>query len=87
MNERSAMKAIFITLALLSVTATASAEVCDPNADGQIDKRDLAVISKARGQYPAPNDPRDANQDGAISPADVQVCIRLCDLPGCAINQ
>lgn len=78
------MKNLLLLLAL--VAPSAFAEVCDVNNDYAIDKRDLSLISKSRGQSPGPNDPRDANQDGTISPADVQVCIRLCDLPGCALN-
>jgi hypothetical protein len=58
---------------------------CDVDQDGDIDKIDLSLISKARGQTPTANDPRDANSDGKIDPADVKVCIPKCTLPGCAI--
>jgi hypothetical protein len=78
------LKNLLLILALFAPAAFA--EVCDVNNDYAIDKRDLSLISKSRGQSPGPNDPRDANQDGIISPADIQVCIRLCDLPGCALN-
>ena len=38
---------------------------CDATAPSpQVDKLDLALISKSRGQVPTANDPRDANGDG-----------------------
>lgn len=57
---------------------------CDVDGDGDIDKNDLSLISRARGQIPALGDPRDANSDGKLDPADVKVCIRLCARPNCA---
>jgi hypothetical protein len=49
---------------------------CDADGDTDIDQRDLSIISKARGQRASgPNDQRDANGDGLITPADVKVCI------------
>lgn len=58
---------------------------CDADGDGDVDKVDLSLISRARGQAASgPNDPRDANRDGLITPADVQVCIRICTRPNCA---
>jgi hypothetical protein len=76
-----------------NVNATATMEwtdsggpmLCDADDDGDIDRLDLRVISRARGQVALPNDPRDANQDGMISPSDTKVCIPLCTLAGCAI--
>jgi streptogramin lyase len=68
----------------LSVSTTDS--ICDVDLDGDIDKLDLRVISRARGQIALPNDPRDANFDGVISPADVKRCIPLCTLANCAIQ-
>jgi len=61
--------------------------LCDVDGDGDIDKADLSVISRARNQ-PAtgPDDPRDANGDGIITPADVKACIPQCTRPGCAIQ-
>ena len=58
--------------------------VCDVDGDGDIDKLDLAAISKARGTIALPGDPRDANRDGVISAADVKVCTPLCTRPNCA---
>lgn len=64
----------------------AGAQICDVDEDGDIDKLDLRVISRARGQVALPNDPRDANFDGVITPADVKRCIPLCTLENCAIQ-
>ena len=58
--------------------------VCDVDADGDIDKIDLALISKSRGQAALPGDPRDADGDGVITPADVKACIPLCTRANCA---
>jgi hypothetical protein len=57
---------------------------CDTDLDGDIDKLDLSAISRARGTTPLPGDPRDANGDGAISPADVKVCLPKCTRANCA---
>ena len=58
--------------------------ICSVDTDSDIDKLDLSLISRARGQTAQPGDPRDANFDGLISPADVKVCIPLCTRPNCA---
>lgn len=57
---------------------------CDIDVDGDVDQRDLSAISRARGQTPQPGDVRDANGDGAISPADVKACIPKCTRANCA---
>lgn len=67
----------------LSVSSLSTA-VCDVDGDGDIDQMDLALISKARGQTPTANDPRDANGDGRIDPLDVKVCIPKCTRANCA---
>jgi hypothetical protein len=61
---------------------------CDVDGDGDIDRLDLRVISRARN-LPAngADDPRDADGDGLITPKDVKVCIPQCTLPNCAIPQ
>lgn len=64
--------------------ASASLAVCYVDSDGDIDQLDLALISRARGQIPTANDPRDANKDGKIDPADVKVCIQKCTRANCA---
>ena len=50
---------------------------CDVDADGDIDKNDLALIWRARGHTIAAKDPRDTNGDGKITSADVKTCIQL----------
>jgi streptogramin lyase len=68
------------------MTAATGVQICDVDLDGDIDKLDLREISRARGQVALPNDPRDANQDGVITPSDTKVCIPLCTLANCAIQ-
>lgn len=63
---------------------TETVAVCDVDLDGDIDKLDLSAISRARGQTPTPDDPRDANRDGRINAADVKACIPQCTRPNCA---
>jgi hypothetical protein len=61
--------------------------ICDVDKDGDIDKLDLALISRARGQRALPGgDPRDANNDGMIDMADVKVCTLKCTRASCAIQ-
>ncbi len=64
--------------------SSASQAVCYVDQDSDIDTLDLALISKARGKTPTANDPRDANLDGKIDPADVKVCIPKCTRANCA---
>jgi hypothetical protein len=60
---------------------------CDVDGDGDIDKLDLSLISRARGQRASgPADPRDADGDGLITPNDVKVCLPICTRPNCAIQ-
>ena len=61
-------------------------QICDVDTDGDIDKLDLREISLSRGQAALPNDPRDANMDGTITPSDVKVCIPLCTRARCAVQ-
>jgi len=60
---------------------------CDVDGDGDIDKADLALISRARGQLATgPDDQRDSDGDGKITPNDVKVCTQECTRPNCAIQ-
>jgi len=59
------------------------ATLCDADGVDGIDRNDLAVIRKSRGETPTPNDPRDADGDFAITNADVQQCRKLCTAKGC----
>jgi uncharacterized repeat protein (TIGR01451 family) len=66
-------------------TAVAVSVACDVDGEGDIDKADLALISKARGGTVPPLAPAyDANGDGLVSPADVKACIPRCTRPNCA---
>ena len=59
---------------------------CDVDVDGDVDKNDLTLISKARGKTVPPWDAKyDANGDGVVSPLDVSACLKLCTRPNCAI--
>ncbi len=57
--------------------------LCDADGNPGIDRRDLEVIRKSRGETALPNDPRDVDGDFAITNADVQQCRKLCDSKGC----
>lgn len=60
---------------------------CDVDLDGDIDKADLALISRARGQQATgADDPRDADGDGRITPNDVKVCTPQCTRLNCALQ-
>ena len=70
---------------LYDLTLRTPDNICDVDRDGDIDKIDLSLISRARGQPASgPNDPRDADRDGMITPNDVKMCIPLCTRPNCA---
>jgi hypothetical protein len=58
---------------------------CDVDNDGDIDQLDLSLISKARNK-PAtgPDDPRDSDGNGRITPNDVKMCIPQCTRANCA---
>lgn len=67
--------------------ASVSLIKCDVDLDGDIDKADTAIISRARGQQATgPDDPRDSDGDGLITPNDVKVCIPQCTRLNCAIQ-
>ncbi len=51
--------------------------VCDMDADGDVDRSDIRAISRARGQVVTPGDPGDANGDGMITRRDVKECAKL----------
>ncbi|MGD2062146.1 MAG: MopE-related protein, partial [Nitrospirota bacterium] len=92
--RRAAVLWLFVGMAVLGVlppgTILAEAqvpEVCDVDGDGDIDKLDLREISRARNTAASgPDDPRDANGDGLITPADVKACIPQCTLPACEVT-
>jgi hypothetical protein len=62
-------------------------KLCDVDGDTDVDKIDLVMISRARGQQAmTPFDPRDSNGNGIIDPGDVKRCIVMCTRPGCAVQ-
>jgi len=63
--------------------ASVATQKCDVDQDGDIDRLDTAIISRARGQTALPDDPRDANGDGLITVADVKACIAQCTRASC----
>lgn len=66
--------------------ASVAQGVCDVDGDGDIDKADLSLISRSRGQTVQPGDPRDVDGDGRITPNDVKVCTQQCTRPNCALQ-
>ena len=60
-------------------------QVCDVDADGDIDRVDVGLIFVARNTPASgPDDPRDADGDGTITVNDARACVLQCTLPGCA---
>ena len=80
-NQGSSRTVYDVTLASLAQAK------CDVDLDGDIDKADTSLISRARGQQATgPDDPRDADGDGLITPNDVKVCIPQCTRLNCALQ-
>ncbi len=82
----AALMAIFFTAAPRVASATPTPMACDVDGDADIDRNDIALITKARGK-PAtgPTDPRDPDRDGMITVNDARACTLRCTLPQCAI--
>jgi hypothetical protein len=60
-------------------------EHCDVDSDGDVDKVDTALISRARGQTVPPLDVAyDPDGDGLVTSKDVKLCIPQCTRPRCA---
>lgn len=72
-------------LVVAAVAGAPAARLCDANGDGAVDRHDVDAIFAARGT-PAtgPDDPRDADGDGAITVLDSRRCTASCDRPNCA---
>ncbi len=59
-------------------------QVCDCDADGDIDKADITLIANARGKAASgPTDPRDPDRDNKITSADARTCTQRCTFPKC----
>ena len=59
-------------------------QLCDADADGDIDRDDILTISSARNEAAEAGDPRDADGDGTITAGDARVCAVRCTKPNCA---
>ena len=82
MNTLKRLRYWLLPLMLLSQSAIAA--VCDVDADNDIDRDDILLISQGRNQpVSSPDDPRDGNQDGLIDNRDVGFCSKKCTLPRC----
>jgi len=58
--------------------------MCDLDGDGDIDRADIGLIARLRGQTVPPADPlADFNGDGVISVNDMRGCVLQCTLPRC----
>ena len=69
----------------LDTIAQQATEVCDCDADGDIDKVDINLIANARGQAASgPTDPRDPDRDNIITAADARTCTARCTFAKCA---
>jgi YVTN family beta-propeller protein len=67
-----------VAAAQVRVTPFSGPAVCDPDANGQIDRDDVAAIFAARGTAAGAGDPRDADGDGTISVLDASLCRAQC---------
>lgn len=61
-------------------------QMCDVDADGDVDRNDINLIFAARNTPASgPGDTRDADGDGIITVLDGRICVNQCDLAQCAI--
>jgi hypothetical protein len=61
--------------------------LCSVDADGDIDRSDIALITAARNKPASgPNDPRDVNLSGIIDVNDARMCTLRCDRAACAVQ-
>ncbi len=85
---RAALAAFFLAAAGLASLANANTTplACDVDADTDIDKNDIALVTAARGKPASgPTDPRDPDRDGMITVNDGRICSLRCTLPRCAV--
>jgi hypothetical protein len=78
-----------LALVLALVGSAAWAFKCDVDANGLIDRVDLALIQQAtlaRSPVTGPDDPRDADNNGVINSIDGRLCALRCKYASCASN-
>ena len=84
---RSLLALLLLASALclpLASFAQPAPQVCDCDADGDIDKADISLIANARGKAASgPTDPRDPDRDNTITSADARTCTQRCTFPKC----
>ena len=74
----------FIALLILPSLA-AQAQICDVDIDNDVDKSDINLIFKQRGDTAnGDSDPRDSNENGVIDLFDARICTTRCTLSRCA---
>ena len=59
--------------------------IIDLDGDGDVDKNDLLVVTRARGITPTALDQRDVNGDSTIDVLDARALSLQCTRPGCAL--
>ena len=82
------MQIFFRSIALASLAMFALpawSEVCDVDADDDVDRLDIRLITSARNQTADPGDPRDADGDGVITVSDARTCVAQCSIARCRI--
>ena len=74
----------FIVFAFSVTSLGVSAGVCDVDADGDVDYRDIYVIQVVDiGRRATSPDPKDADGNGVITNNDVRICKSRCTLSAC----
>lgn len=84
------LSATFTGIARLSIVAgfeRAEPVACRVDADTDIDRDDIALITAARNQPASgPTDPRDPDRNNTINVLDARICTLRCDRASCAVN-
>jgi hypothetical protein len=69
------------------VCEVVAVRMCSVDADGDIDRDDINLITAARNQPASgPNDPRDVDLNGVINVNDARACTLRCDHAACAVQ-
>jgi hypothetical protein len=78
---------VFLLLCTIMASLPAHSRVCDVDADGDIDRKDVRLISRASNTDVPPGDPRDADGDGTATAVDVRQCMKMCAQPRCGVKR